>query len=159
MHRIGLNHALGLLGLALVVSAGGCPADHGHDPTHEASEPADHAHAGEGQEARLHLNAGKKWPMDEHTRGVVGELRRSLDEATLSSSQDVSALGGVIDGHLEKLVAGCTMTGEAHDQLHVFLTTFMPAVAAFAKESDLTKAKAKLQELRAAIVEYDRFFE
>lgn len=147
----------GALAMALVAFSAGCPGEHDHNAA--PPEQTDHSHAQEGHESRLRLNAGKKWAMDEHTRAVFAKLRDAVSGESPASLQEVSALANSLDGHLKELVAGCTMTGEAHDQLHIFLTSFMPSVEAFAKESDLAKAREMHQGLQTAIIEYDRFFE
>lgn len=68
---------------------------------------------------------------------------------------DPQTLGKRLQADLEKLVQGCTMTGEAHNQLHVFLTAYIPAVEkAFKSGSD-----ESLTEVRGLLAKYPEYFE
>lgn len=107
---------------------------------------ADHAaKAGHGDEGpKLSLNNGEKWPMDDHTRAALGKLEARLKAGP--ASDDVAghhALGRDLDAEVKALIQGCTMKGAAHDQLHVWLMAFIPAVGALQEGDDLAALRTR----------------
>ena len=110
-----------------------------------------HAHSpGEKAAQSLKLNDGKRWKVDEHTRVSMFAIR----ERATGKALEGKALGDALDKELQKLIQGCRLTGEAHNQLHYWLEPFM------AKVKDLREGKEGAAEtVNAALAEYDRFFE
>ena len=73
----------------------------------------------------------------------------------LSSNATGKDLGSLLQQDLGKLVAGCTMAGGAHDQLHVYLTAYMPSVQRLAESGD----EAARSEVEALLGLYPEYFE
>ncbi len=107
----------------------------------------------------LSLNDGTRWQMDPHTRETMGLTRTTLSEAVVADAASGQSLGVTLQGQLDQLISGCTMTGADHDALHGFLTVYIPAVQALQAVTDDASATAQLTALRAMVAEYDRFFE
>lgn len=129
--------------------------DHAHDEHHE-----DHAHATPGKGiADLKLNNGQKWAMDTHTRELIQQMHETTAKATISSPKDGQKIGATLDHQLHTLMQGCTMTGPAHDQLHLFLSEFMPAVSALKATESNDEAQEKIDRLKAMLMTYDEHFE
>lgn len=99
---------------------------------------------------KLTLNDGEKWQMDEHTRTMVKTM---VDRAEKGGDADAVAKG--LKSDLDKLIQGCTMTGAAHDQLHVFLTSFIPAV----QKANATPSEESLEAVEALLQKYGKYFE
>ncbi len=89
----------------------------------------------------LSLDAGAKWLMDDHTRTQFATMT-----ARMERGGDVRAVGADLQADLDKLFQGCTMTGKGHDQLHLFLVSFMPAVRGMAEEGS-EESRVKASEL------------
>ena len=147
-------------------------ATQAHDP-HDAHDPPAATQAHDAHDAHdaethqdahdagpvLHLNGTEKWAMDAHTRAAMVEIRNTLGAAQLATGSDAVVVADTVKTQLDGLITGCTMDGDAHDQLHVFLTAFMPAVEAL-RGADTPETKtARLADLWAMIVEYDRVFQ
>lgn len=166
------RHAIVVLGVSLLASCGS-----GEPPTAASPEQVDPAaHAAHSEHAEhearatsvgsgetgglaLTLDDGKKWPMDEHTRVAFGEIRRIVTAAEITSGPDATTIGSSLDAELSGLISGCTMTGAAHDQLHVFLTAFMPAVKSLTEADTVAAAQEELSRLRHLVEVYDAHFE
>jgi len=126
---------------------------HGH-AAHETSQ-ADY-----DIELNLTLNDGEKWPTDEHTRLAAARLATRVDAAeNIHSQEDALVLAGELDKELESLVQGCTMTGPAHDQLHVFLLALFPKVAALKEEKEVEKLQRIRTDIDALFDAYEKHFE
>jgi hypothetical protein len=150
--------------LAGVVGCGSGTREHGQ----HGAEGHEHAAAAAGHDAAaqdapehpatLVLDHGARWSTDASTRAVMSETRATLAAAEVRSVDEARALGARLQEQLDRLVRGCTMTGAAHDQLHVFLSGYAPAVTALRRAEDLDVARARLDDLRARVAAYDRFF-
>lgn len=99
---------------------------------------------------KLTLNQGNKWHMDEHTRKMFKVMVQRTE-----TNDTPKALGELLNKDLQKLIKGCTMTGKAHDQLHLFLTPFIPAVRTLAHDG----SEDKLHEVKNALKAYKYYFE
>ena len=88
------------------------------------------------------LNDGAKWPMDQHTRTSFTTMTRIFVTADHESleGEGLKLLGASLQVELDGLIQGCTMVGEAHNQLHVYLSGFIPAVQALSNSGSLTDA-------------------
>ncbi len=127
----------------LVLAAVSCGGDHGH-----GREQVDAHDAKLG----LGLNAGRKWEMDEHTRSMFKAMTEKIEG---HAGDDAKSLGVALQADLGELIAGCTMTGEAHDELHKFLVLYMPAVGSLEE----TGGESELKKVKDLIGAYPKFFE
>jgi hypothetical protein len=137
---------------ALMVSCGdgNSKSDHHDDNSHTS------AHSGTTEEG-LQLNDGKKWEMDDHTRLTFGKMVSSFMNADHQSmsGEGLKKAGSDLQGYVAELIKGCTMTGEAHDQLHVYLMGYIPAVDALSESGRLKDAGKVKHYLEI----YDDYFE
>ena len=107
----------------------------------------------------LVLNGTEKWPMDARTRTAIGGIRDRLSAARVESTADAAQLADQLDSDLNGLIGGCTMGGEAHDQLHVFLTAFQPAINCLRMAAYGRAAGAQVETLQRMVQQYDAHFE
>jgi len=141
--------------LLLLVAAAFAFAACGHDDNHPVN---DHAHGGTAG-ATLKLNDGKKWQADRHTNEAMAGIAKALAEQPTATTDDLNALGKDLKTRVDALLQGCTMTGPEHEQLHVFLGEFIPAVQQLADETDDGKAKDAHQRVRHLVEEYSGYFQ
>ncbi|KAA3613764.1 MAG: hypothetical protein DWQ05_15920 [Calditrichaeota bacterium] len=123
-----------------------------------------HDQAGENHEnhgaAELKLNNGKKWQMDDHTRQSIQNINQLVAENNeLKAIADFQKLGKSLDTELNGLIKGCTMQGEAHDQLHAFLADFIPKIAALKEGVELDHAHKTHKEITELLTLYGNTFE
>ncbi|NKB68857.1 MAG: hypothetical protein GKR89_17465 [Candidatus Latescibacteria bacterium] len=127
--------------------------DHGHT----SHKTADQAHT---TELALKLDNGAKWQVDAHTRQAAKKIVKLVDEsAGLKTAAEARALATALDKELAELIKGCTMTGPAHDQLHVFLTAFFAPVGDLQEQTDLDQLQEGQKDLAALLVAYREHFE
>ncbi len=110
--------------------------EHAHHHGHEAKQPT--------------LNQGAKWIMDTHTRDMFVVMSQRVDVGG-----DLKTMGAELNDDLQKLIQGCTMSGTAHDQLHVFLLPYMSAVNSLAD----TGSQESYQAVKQTLDEYQDYFE
>ena len=154
-----MKHALTaicLLATALfLISCGGenTEAHNEHTDGTEPAENAEHTHA--TADDGLVLNDGKKWQMDDHTRASFAKMAESFKDVDVEAlGADGLKLAGVgLREDLDGLIQGCTMTGPDHDQLHVYLMAYIPAVTALQESGQVEDAR-KVQHYLAIYGDY-----
>jgi len=104
----------------------------------------------------MRLNNGKKWKMDDHTRQSFSDMAQSFLSIDIQSlNQEALKTQGVsLQESLDALIRGCTMEGQPHDQLHIFLVGYMSEVESLAKTGRANNAKNIQYYLRS----YSKYF-
>ncbi len=144
--------------LAVIICILLCLAGCHHSEDHGQHEPGHDRHA--SAELQLTLNEGEKWQVDEHTRGSAARITQLVsDSAPIASVEDARALAARLDGELNTLVQGCTMTGPAHDQLHVFLVALFPKVEELKAKTDVEDLRGAGEEIGLLLAAYESHFE
>ncbi len=109
---------------------------------------------------KLELNDGQKWQVDEHTRASVGAMTRLIVEASpIHSVEDARTLAAAFDVELKNLIQGCTMTGPAHDQLHLVLAALFPRVQTLKVKTERAELQETQREIRSIFEAYEAAFQ
>lgn len=86
-------------------------------------------------------------------------MEKAVNEFNGKESADYIALAKVIDENIESLTSNCTMTGQAHDELHKWLVPFIELSEQFDAATEQTEQEKIYQEIKNAFVEYNTYFE
>lgn len=119
------------------------------------------AHSHQGSETTTHgldLNNGERWEMDNHTRILSQQMEQTFFGADHSTRVGLNAAGAELETQVNELIAGCTMEGMAHEQLHLFLNDQIPAINTLAKAEDYETARASAIKLKAQFENYRKHF-
>lgn len=106
----------------------------------------------------LELNAGQRWVVDAPMMANLRAMESDLKDFQGDREQDYHELAGRLEKRLSSLVAGCTMEGKAHDELHKWLVPFMADVQAFGDTKDLKALKACHQALKRSFETFHTYF-
>lgn len=126
-----------------------------------AAEQPGHAHdshASVAASADLSLNSGERWEMDDHTRAMSQKMQETFFTADHSSLEGLNAAGSTLENQMQELIAGCTMTGKAHEQLHLFLNEHIPTIDALSKADDYASARENAIRLKGQLETYQKHF-
>jgi hypothetical protein len=108
--------------------------------------------------AFLSKNDGQPWSADEHTRTTIAAMAAAVRDATPDPSPARTAeLGKQLQELRDRLFAGCTMTGPAHDALHGYLGVLLPAVQAMTG-ADVAAAQQARAEVAALLPRFAEYF-
>lgn len=107
----------------------------------------------------LQLDGTAKWQLDESTRNAIAAIRTALHGPAPTDLPGSHALAKTVDASLTEMIQGCTMEGVSHEQLHVFLQAFFPAIAALKKSTTLEEANQSRWLMVAQVAEVEAFFE
>jgi hypothetical protein len=105
---------------------------------------------------RLELNNGHKWNMDVHTRTIFAKMSKSFLAAkpALMKKEDLKEAASSLRKDIDELIKGCTMTGDAHDKLHIYLERYIFAVEELSKSGQPEDAK----KVRYYLENYGKYF-
>ena len=105
------------------------------------------------------LNGAEKWEMDAHTRSSIKKINMLfIEPSRLKSIQDYNQIGNEFQRLLDKLTIGCTMEGEAHEQLHIFIGQVFHPLQNLKVDSVEVEAKKNYTSLKNSLIEYGKFF-
>lgn len=139
-----------LLALSATLATQGYTAEehgHGHD-----------SHASAATSTGLSLNNGDRWEMDDHTRNLSRKMQETFFTADHSTLAGLNAAGASLEQQLQELISGCTMTGKAHEQLHLFLNDHIPTIDALSKADDYATARESAIRLKGQLETYRKHF-
>ena len=108
------------------------------------------------------LDQGKKWKADQQTNKGAAKLQSIVasfkSETSSPEVDDYKRLNGQLQTELDAIFKECTMTGGAHQQLHVFLVRIIKDVNIL-KEDDLPASEAAFQSMQKILNTYSDYFE
>jgi len=105
------------------------------------------------------LDNGKKWEMDEHTRSSFKKMVDSFDSSNLETVSGLNQSGEQLNEQVGDLIQGCTMDGDAHNQLHAFLTGYIPAVDSLSTAITIESGKKHAIKVKKYLNRYSNYFE
>ena len=123
------------------------PLAHSQDT---AAPPAASAPAAAAPATALRLDGAKRWKADEHTKQAVAALKARLADPALHGQ----ALGDALDKEVQALVRGCTMDGEAHNQLHHWLLPLIDQIKGVQQGKE-----GAAEQVRASVAAFEAHFE
>ena len=102
------------------------------------------------------LNDGKKWPANAETTEGIQKMTNLLEALPETATTDnINKLKKELETEFATILQKCTMTGEAHNQLHNYLLPMkelIDAIGAGSLEASHASAIALKQYLKALIV-------
>lgn len=104
------------------------------------------------------FNNGEKWKVVDHMMAHI--KRMNLDVAnfkgtTLKEHQDLSAK---LIENINLLTANCTMTGQAHDELHKWLLPFIDIANNFTEVKTIEEAKTQYNKIKKSFKDLNTYF-
>lgn len=78
----------------------------------------------------IKLNDGKKWEANKETTEGVDKMLDLFENPDLKTTEDFHNLAAKLNELKNYLVKNCTMKGESHDNLHIFLHPLIEKIEA-----------------------------
>ena len=157
------------ISLALMISCGSTPKeathDHKHDEAHDHGHDHDHGAPRTAEDvpddgvSTVTLNNGAKWKANQETTDGIAQMQRLIEGFTdIEDVEAYESLKSDLTNEFSLIFENCTMTGEAHNQLHHFL---LPMQEMFDNlvSGDLETQKQTLHDLDERLKTYETFFE
>lgn len=121
------------------------------------TEAVEHTHKHSDE---IVLNGDQKWQVDTNMMVFIRNMESDINDCDKKkNSDDFSGLAESLEDNLDKLTSNCTMTGQAHDELHKWLLPYMDVVNEFSEAKTEGEKEALYNELKEAFVQFNLFFE
>ena len=108
----------------------------------------------------LHLNDGKKWKANEETTASINRMfeiaKIDIEEGRLSH---YAAMGERLNIEIETLFKECTMKGEEHNQLHLYIVPLIDKFGSLEFVSDEDEAMILQKDILKDLNNYHNYFE
>jgi hypothetical protein len=135
-----------------------------HEHAHDDSTAHDHETTSETSTAvesktLLQLNNGDRWPANQETTDGVIKMIQLIDNyEDTANVEGFAQLSEDLQVEYKMIFDKCTMTGAAHEQLHVFLIPMKPYFEALSA-GDKEMCQKSLERLAKHMRLYDRYFQ
>jgi hypothetical protein len=144
-----MRRLLSLLLLFSFITIGSCKHKHSEEESSPKIEP-------------VQLDQGKKWKADQQTNEGVAKLQSLVTvfktETSRPGIEDYKRLNSQLQTELDLVFKKCTMTGNAHQQLHNFLVSIIKDLNTL-KEDDLKASEHAFHTMEKNLFSYTNFFE
>lgn len=108
---------------------------------------------------QLVLNNGQKWEANKETMDGVKKIQVVIKNRPKQSLEDFDKLGKELTKIENYIVRKCTMKGEAHENLHLWLNPLMKKTEKLNESEGIAQAQEIVRELEIHLKEYYRYFE
>ncbi len=106
-------------------------------------------------EEDIQLNNGEKWLVEPSMLLII---RKMENEVNQFDQQSFSQLGKKLTIDIEELTSNCTMTGQAHDELHKWLLPYIDIVDHLVQTNDQKEAKAVYLQIKQSFHTFNQYF-
>ena len=104
------------------------------------------------------LDDGDKWKVDTNMIVFIRNMENDINKQNADAT-DFSVLAKALDENLNLLTSNCTMSGQAHDELHKWLLPFIDTAGELSEAGDAKAQRQVYLELKKAMEEFNYFFE
>ena len=73
--------------------------------------------------------------------------------------KDYKVLSEKLQASIDLLTSNCTMTGQAHDELHKWLLPYMDLVKEFSEAKDETEASKHFENIQISFTTFNQYFQ
>jgi len=128
----------------------------GEAAAHEANHSEAHEHA--DHDLGIELNNGEVWKVDDNMMVFIQQMDTEVTAFAGKNYDDYQVLAMNLTENIDKLTANCTMTGQAHDELHKWLLPYIDTVNDFAKAENEKDAQEQFLHIEASMLTFNQFF-
>jgi hypothetical protein len=145
-----------LFGSMLILSCGNEEANVTEEPVADTTEqiiveaPSPHD---------LILIDNQKWVIDEGMRVSIDSIEMNMAAFNGSTLEEYTTLSGDLSHHTKSIISNCTMTGQAHDELHKWLLPFIDLRKSLDGIAELGEGEMIASELNHELIIFNDFFE
>ncbi len=130
------------------------------DTTQQASTKEDEHHHEEHEP--ITLNNGAKWKVDENMMTYIRKMETQTGQLAGKKEISLPELQSFADSlqvNLDALTTSCTMTGQAHDELHKWLVPFIDMASHLQKATAQEEARKSFDEIEESFHTFNTYFE
>lgn len=121
-------------------------------------ETHDEHHHDDESEA-IELNNGEKWKVDANMITHIRNMENDINHFANVEQKDFKSLAEKLQANIDLLTSNCTMTGQAHDELHKWLLPYMDLVDELSVAEDKIEAEKQFQEIQSSFKTFNHYFQ
>lgn len=127
-----------------------------HNLSHNEHSTANVEMADDHQVSDLKLNDGEKWKINKE---MVPYLVSSENLLKNLNNSDYKTLADSLNERNKKLISSCTMDGESHEQLHIWLVPHMEHIKKLSNAMTEEEAEKEVAEIKNSFKKFHTYFE
>ncbi len=105
-----------------------------------------------------HWNSGERWKVNDEMVPHLRAAEKALEDYQTNGSNKFSQLAEELKKHNDQLISSCTMKGESHEQLHLWLRPHIQLIKALSEAKNKEEANKLITELEASFKKYHSYF-
>lgn len=107
----------------------------------------------------LRLNDGEKWSIDAEMINYIREGEAIFVKFIKSGSRDFKGLANKLSEANSNLILSCSMTGEAHNQLHLWLNPHLDLSRKLQDADEVNTALLVIRQIEHSFEVFNTYFE
>lgn len=123
----------------------------------EVAEHNDHHHDDESE--AIELNNGEKWTVDANMLTHIRTMENDVISFAKVEQKDYKVLSEKLQANIDLLTSNCTMTGQAHDELHKWLLPYMDLVKSLYEAEDEAEAAKQFEKIKISFSTFNQYFQ
>lgn len=109
-------------------------------------------------DSQISLNDGERWTVNPEMKPHLEASEKSLIAYRDNTETDYKTLAMELKSYNDQLISSCTMKGESHDQLHLWLHPHIKLVKALSEAENKSEADSIIAELEISFEKYHKYF-
>ena len=106
----------------------------------------------------IKLDNGKKWQANSETNEGVLKMQNSIKDFSSNTLEGYYELAEKLNVDKNYVIKNCTMKGDSHDNLHVWLLPLIAKIDALSEANTIEEAAKLKQSIEENINEYADYF-
>ncbi len=106
----------------------------------------------------IQLDHGQPWKVDDNMMEIIKKMDDEVASFSGKTYNDYQVLAMDLTEQIDALTSNCTMTGQAHDELHKWLLPYIDLVNDFAKADNPDDAHTGLMKIKTSFETFNKFF-
>lgn len=106
----------------------------------------------------IRLDDGSRWLANAESTIGVKNMEKHIEQHKLESVEDYHALASELNSEKNYIVKECTMEGESHDNLHVFLHPLIEKIDALGKVESTEEGEKLVKSIEGNLSGYFDYF-
>ncbi len=115
-------------------------------------------HHHENESEIIKLNNGEKWKVNAEMMPSIKNMEKDINDFSITEEKDYKSLAEKLQKNINLLTSSCTMTGEAHDELHKWLLPYIDLVKEFSEAKDETEASKQFKNIQTSFTTFNQYF-
>lgn len=111
------------------------------------------------EKLEISLNNGAKWEVNKEMMVHVRNSEGMVDTYINSPKKDYEALAKELNSTVGLLTKSCTMKGQSHEELHIWLHPYIQLIKDLGNAKSEEEASQIVNALQASFVTFNQYFE